>query len=109
MNANETGHDRVRALLEHDPRIVETKMFGGVGFMLNGNMAVGFTKKGELMVRLGEDGEAQAAGLPGADTVDYAHRMGGMLFVSEHAVGDDLDLKRWVDLALRHVETLPPR
>lgn len=109
MNANETGADRVRALLAGDPRIDEKKMFGGLGFMLRGNMVCGFSKKGELIVRIGKDGEAVARQWPGADDMDFEHKMGGMLFVAEHAVGDDADLKRWVDLALSYVETLPAK
>jgi hypothetical protein len=107
VNANETAPDRVRALLVGDPRIEEKKMFGGLGFMLNGNMVCGFSKKGELIVRLGKDGETVAKRLPGAADMDFDHKMGGMLFVAEHAVGDDADLKLWIDLALRYVETLP--
>jgi TfoX/Sxy family transcriptional regulator of competence genes len=109
MNANETGANRVRSLLAGDPRIEEKKMFGGLGFMLNGNMVCGFSKKGELIVRLGKDGEAAARQLPGADDMDFEHKMGGMLFVAEHSVGDDADLRRWIDLALDFVVTLPPK
>lgn len=109
MNGNETAADRVRALLVGDSRIEEKKMFGGLGFMLNGNMVCGFSGKGELIVRLGKDGEAVAKQLPGAGDMDFEHKMGGMLFVAEHAVGDDADLRRWIDLALRYVETLPAK
>ena len=107
MNANETAADRVRALLTRDHRIVEKRMFGGLGFMLNGNMALGVSKKGELMVRLGSDGETAVRDLAGAEGIDFAHRMGGMLFVPDQAIGDDEDLRRWVDLALCYAATLP--
>ena len=109
MNANETGADRVRALLAGDPRIDERKMFGGLGFMLNGNMVCGFSKKGEFIVRLGKDGEIAARELPGAADMDFEHRMGGMLFVAEQALGDDANLKRWIDLALSFGATLPAK
>jgi hypothetical protein len=107
MNGNDSGAERVRALLARDRRIEEKKLFGGLGFMLSGNMVCGFTKKGEFIVRLGPQGEAKAREL--ADDIDFNHKMGGMLFVPEHAVGDDADLRRWIDLALGYVSTLPAK
>ncbi len=44
--------DRIRGTLVDDPNIVERKMFGGVCFMLNGNMLCGVTKSGDLMARM---------------------------------------------------------
>ena len=107
MNGNDSGAERVRALLARDRRIEEKKMFGGLGFMLSGNMVCGFSKKGEFFVRLGPQGEARALEL--AADLDLGHKMGGMLFLPEHAVGDDVDLKRWIDLALGYVSTLPAK
>jgi TfoX/Sxy family transcriptional regulator of competence genes len=109
MNTNETGAERVRALLVNDMRIEERPMFGGRGFLLGGNMVCGFTRKGEMIVRLGDAGEARARGLPGAQGMDFSRRMGGMLFVSEHAIADDDELRQWVTLAVDYVATLPAK
>lgn len=109
MNANEPIADRVRLLLSDDRRVEEKKMFGGLGFMLNGNMALAVSKKGELMVRLGKDGEAAARKLPHVNQLDLAHKMGGMLFVPEEAIAEEQTLKQWVDLATGYTATLPAK
>ncbi len=107
MNGNVEGPERIRALLGADPRVEEKQMFGGMAFMLNGNMACGFTKKGELIVRIGKEMEAEAKKFPGAGGMDFERKMGGMLFVDDHAVADDTMLARWVELSMRFVATLP--
>jgi TfoX/Sxy family transcriptional regulator of competence genes len=100
----------VRSVLALDPRLSERKMFGGLGFMLNGNMALGVTSKGALMVRLGKDNDTRARALPGADQVDFAaKRMGGFLIVGQDALEDDGNLDRWIALALDFTATLPPK
>ena len=109
MNANELITDRVRALLAADSRVEEKKMFGGLGFMLNGNMALAVSKKGELMVRLGTDGEAAAGKLPHVNQLDLSHKMGGMLFVPEEAIAEEQTLRQWVDLATLYTATLPAK
>ena len=109
MNGNIDGPERIRALLGADPRIEEKKMFGGMGFMLNGNMACGFTKKGEMIVRIGKEMEAEARRIPGAETMDFERKMGGMLFVDDSIVADDAALACWVALSLRFVGTLPAK
>ena len=68
MEANELV-GRVRdALAGHDD-VREVKMFGGVSFMLDGNMAVGASERG-LLVRVGKDGHAKAASSPGARAME---------------------------------------
>ena len=49
--------DRIRAQLDDEPGLTERKMFGGIGWMLEGNMAVGLISTG-LLVRLGPDADA---------------------------------------------------
>ena len=109
MNANEPITDRVRLLLAGDRRVEEKKMFGGLGFMLNGNMALAVSKKGELMVRLGRDGETAARQLPHASQLDLAHKMGGMLFVPEEAIAENVTLQQWLDLATSYTSSLPAK
>ena len=53
--ASDALADRLRPLLAGKPGVVEKKMFGGIGFMLRGNMAIGTTAKGELLVRIDPD------------------------------------------------------
>lgn len=84
------------------------KMFGGVAFMVNGNMCVGVTNKSELMVRFAPDRHAEISKWPGAKPMTHGKGdMKGFLFVEPRTVADARSLARWVDLALEHVKTLP--
>jgi TfoX/Sxy family transcriptional regulator of competence genes len=106
----EEGTERLRGLLGDDPNITEKKMFGGVAFMLNGNMLCGYTNKGDLMVRVGKELEPEARKLPGAKDMDFTgKKMGGMLFVDEDALAEDEALKQWIALATRFVGALPAK
>ena len=101
---------RIRARVALDPRVTEKKMFGGIAFMLDGNMFAGITGKGELMVRRDKANEAKARALPGADQVDFeAKRKGGFLFIPADAVEEESHLDNWVQLAHAYVGTLPPK
>jgi TfoX/Sxy family transcriptional regulator of competence genes len=110
MSRMEEGTERLRGLLGDDPNITEKKMFGGVAFMLNGNMLCGYTNKGDLMVRVGKELEPEARKLPGAKDMDFTgKKMGGMLFVDEDALAEDEALKQWIALATRFVGALPAK
>ncbi len=110
MNDMLEGTDRLRDLLGDDPNISEKKMFGGVAFMLNGNMLCGYTNKGKLMVRVGKALEAEARKLPGAQDMDFTgKKMGGMLFVDEEALVAPGALEQWIALATRFVGALPAK
>ena len=82
-------------------------MFGGVGFLLNGNLLVGVWKH-SLIVRLGSD-EGEAALLePHAKEFDVTGRpMKGWVMVDPEGIDDDGQLKAWIERALKFVETLP--
>lgn len=84
------------------------KMFGGVAFMVNGNMSVGITNKGYFMVRVDPARHEELLGLPGARPMDFTHRpMKGFLFVEAEVIADRRALDRWIELSLEYVRTLP--
>ena len=100
--------DRVRSTLATVP-LTEQKMFGGICFMLNGNMLVGASPRG-LMVRVGKDAHARAVSRPHAKPMEQGGRsMVGYIVVGNEGVARDKDLKAWLDLAVAHVSTLPPK
>ncbi|WP_029040859.1 TfoX/Sxy family protein [Cucumibacter marinus] len=102
--------ERIRAIIGDDPNITEKRMFGGLAFMLNGNMLCGYTNKGDFMVRVGKDLEAEARSLPGARDMDYTGKaMAGFLFIDEETLTEDSALARWIALSTRFVGTLPPK
>jgi TfoX/Sxy family transcriptional regulator of competence genes len=90
--------------------VVEKKMFGGAGFMLDGNMLIGTTAKGDLLVRV--DPQKMAAAL--TESGAYAMHMGskamtGFVAVRADALSDDRTIRRWIDYCLRYVKTLPAK
>ncbi len=98
---------RLRAVL-HGPDMREQKMFGGVCFMLNGNMAVG-TLRDELLVRVGKEANDAALKKPHTHPMEMGRPAPGYIMVTAEGTRRDRDLKAWVDIALAHNATLPPK
>jgi TfoX/Sxy family transcriptional regulator of competence genes len=101
---------RIRPILRRKPEIVEKKMFGGIGFMFNGNMAVGTTAKGELLVRIDPKKRESALARNGAFAMSMGQRpMTGFVAVTSDVIDDPGELKAWVRYALDYASTLPPK
>jgi hypothetical protein len=97
----------VRAALA-DVAVREVRMFGGVGFMLNGNMLVATSKRG-LLARVGKDAQAAALARPGARIMEMRGRiMQGYVFIDPSAL-TKASVADWLRLARAFVETLPPK
>ncbi|MEE9387471.1 MAG: TfoX/Sxy family protein [Paracoccaceae bacterium] len=89
--------------------ITERNMFGGLCFMLNGNMLCGVSPKG-CMFRVGKPREDQARAIAGAGPMTFTGRpMGGMIDVSEEAFNDDTRRAKWLALAIRNAQSLPAK
>ncbi|MEP2530472.1 TfoX/Sxy family protein [Shimia sp.] len=87
----------------------EKKMFGGLCFMLNGNMLCG-VHKGGGMFRVGKDNEAAALEIEGVDPLSFTGRkMGGMVDVNEDLIGDDDRRAQVMALAMDFVSSLPAK
>ncbi len=99
--------DDVRARLSGYDGITEREMFGGIAFMVNGNMAVGVIGD-KLMVRVGKDSHDQVVTLSGARTFDMAGRpMRGWVSVSPEGFESDATLDEWVRRGAAYAESLP--
>ena len=86
------------------------KMFGGVAFMVNGNMSLGITNKGKLMVRFDPTRHKEIQKWPGTLPMTYGKgEMKGFLFVDPEAVADRRALDNWVKLSLEYVGALPKK
>ncbi len=106
--ASEALGKRLRPLLARRPGVVEKKMFGGIGFMLHGNMVVGTTAAGDLLVRVDPDKLDAALKRPGAFQMMMGERpMKGFVAVAAADVPDPEDLKHWIDFAMDYTRTLP--
>ncbi len=98
----------VHAALLGAGTIREVKMFGGIGFMLNGNLIAGASKRG-LLLRVGKDRLREALALPGARPMEMKGRtMEGYIYV-DHPALHDRAVQACIRLALPHVLSLPPK
>jgi len=107
MAFNETLADRIREALARKKGIEEKKMFGGIGFLLNGNMLVGVWKD-SLIVRLGDDQDEEALLEPHVSEFNITGRaMKGWVLVGPEGVEEDGQVKTWIQRAVKSVSKLP--
>ena len=100
---------RIRHALARHKNVEERKMFGGVGFLLNGNLLVGVWKD-SLCVRLGPDQAEEALLEPHVKEFDITGRpMKGWVLVEPKGVEDDDQLAGWIQRAMKFVGTLPAK
>ncbi len=100
---------RMRSILGEVSGLAEKKMFGGVGYLVNGNMACGVNGD-RLIVRIPEAEYTEALNLPHVQVFDMTGRpMKGWITVDPSGVENDKDLKIWVDRGLEYSRTLPPK
>jgi TfoX/Sxy family transcriptional regulator of competence genes len=109
MACDEQLVERIRAVLADVRGVGERRMFGGVCFTINGNMACGVVKD-DLMVRVGPDNYTGALKRPHARPMDFTGRpMKGYVFIAAPGIKSASSLKGWVGAAVTHVRTLPPK
>ena len=109
MAFSEELAERIRQGLARRKGIEEKKMFGGIGFLLNGNMLVGVWKD-SLIVRLGPEEGDEALKEPHIKEFDITGRaMKGWVLVAPEGVEADDELSGWVQRAVKFVNTLPAK
>ncbi len=100
---------RIREALTHAHGVVEKKMFGGLAFMLHGNMCVGVSGD-ELMVRVGPDGYDEALVQPHAREMDFTGKpLRGFVYVEALGFESDQDLEAWIERGARFARSLPAK
>jgi TfoX/Sxy family transcriptional regulator of competence genes len=100
--------DRIRLLVDGDPRVVEKKMFGGLSFLLNGHILIAARKDGSALLSVGKDHNDEALSRSGATQMIHNGRiMRGFIFVDADAMEDDDDLREWVATAEKWVAAMP--
>lgn len=101
--------ERLRPLLARKKGFGEKKMFGGLCYTINGNMCCGIVKD-QLMLRLGNEGAAEALKHPHARPMDFTGKpMKSMIYIVPEGIAEDEDLKAWVTKALDFAKTLPAK
>ena len=98
---------RIREALDEPDGLSEKKMFGGLCFLVGGNMACGVIGE-ELMVRVGPDAYADSLEEPHAREMDFTGRaLRGMVYVSAEGTEDDAELSAWVTRGANFAASLP--
>ena len=101
--------ERIRAALKRQSGITEKKMFGGICFLLHGNMLVAIWIDG-LVARLGPEVGQAALAQPHVRPMDLTGRpMKGWVIIAPEGIAADSDLKSWIQLAKEFVKGLEPK
>ena len=109
MAFSETLAERIRQRVGRRKNIEEKKMFGGVGFLLGGNMLIGVWRD-SLIVRLGPEQGDAALKEPHVKAFDITGRpMKGWVLVAPEGIADDEKLGGWIQRAVKFVEKLPEK
>ena len=105
MAYDEELADRIRALLDDRDGVTEKKMFGGLGFMIGGNMAIAASGQGGILVRVDpEESDELVATTPAEPMEMRGRQMAGWLRVDP---ADDDELAAWVDRGVSFARSLP--
>jgi TfoX/Sxy family transcriptional regulator of competence genes len=109
MAYDEALAERVRGVIGEHPGLREQKMFGGLAFLVDGNMSVGIVGD-ELMVRVGADGHGDALDQAHARPMDFTGKpMKGFVYVAKPGFRTAAALQRWVDRGVGFAESLPKK
>ena len=109
MPYDENLAERVREVLRRRRGIREKKMFGGLAFLVNGNMACGILGR-DLMVRVGPDAYEASLKKAGVRPMDFTGRpLRGMVYVGARGYRRATSLEAWVEQGLSFALSLPPK
>lgn len=101
---------RIRTLVAEVPDLTEKKMFGGLSFLVGGNMAIAASGKGGILVRVDpEESTALVAGTPAEVMVMRGRPMEGWLLVAPEHVRTEQSLGVWVKRGTSYAASLPSK
>ncbi|WP_028643141.1 TfoX/Sxy family protein [Nocardioides sp. URHA0020] len=110
MAYDEALAEQLREVAAGLPGISERKMFGGLAFLVHGNMAVAASGSGGLLLRVPPERTAELLGEPHTDEFVMRERsMAGWLRVEPGGLATYDDVERWAEIGLDHAATLPPK
>jgi TfoX-like protein len=110
MAYDEVLANRLRECLQAEPGITEKAMFGGLAFMVNGNMAVSASGQGGLLLRVAPAQTQSLVGKPHAQPFEMRGRaMDGWLRVDADGAKTSRDLRKWVAIGVTYARSLPPK
>ena len=101
---------RIRELVVDERGLTEKKMFGGLAFLVNGNMSVAASGQGGLLVRVDPDESEALVRKPGVEMMEMRGRsMPGWLRVESGVVRTKKQLAPWVERGVGYARSLPPK
>ena len=110
MAYDEDLANRIRELLSGEDAVTEKKMFGGLAFLLNGNMAVIASGQGGLLVRIDPDESDEAIAREHVSLMEMGGRsMTGWIRVAPEGLTSKDDLAPWVERGVAYTKSLPPK
>jgi len=110
MAYDEDLADRIRELIAAERGVDEKRMFGGLAFLINGNMSVAVSRQGGLMVRIPPVETEKLLARDHVEPMIMAGREArGWLRVSSDGVKTKRQLQSWVTRGVDHAKSLPPK
>jgi TfoX/Sxy family transcriptional regulator of competence genes len=110
MAYDEELADRIRSLLGDRPGLTEQKMFGGLAFLIGGNMAIAASGQGGILVRVDPQESDELVASTSAEVMEMRGRaMSGWLRVDSSDVAGDEELAAWVERGAAFAGSLPPK
>ena len=109
MAYDEDLAEQIRALIGHERGLREQKMFGGLAFLINGNMAIAASGQGGLLVRADPDGSERLLAAGARPMVMRGRAMGGWLRVSADRARTRAQLLKWVSVGTAYARSLPKK
>lgn len=110
MAYDEELANRIRELIAGEPGLTEKRMFGGLAFLIGGNMSVAASGQGGLMVRVDPDETDELVAKPHAEPfVMRGREMKGWLRVDDEGVRTKRQLEPWVKRGVAYARSLPPK
>jgi TfoX/Sxy family transcriptional regulator of competence genes len=102
--------ERLREQLAQVENVTEKGMFGGLAFLINGNMAVSASRRGDLLVRVGPQHSEEALARPHTQQMESRGRpMSGWIWVAEEGLRTKRQLQPWVRRSVEFASSLPPK
>ena len=110
MAYDEELAERIRGLVGDEEGLTEKKMFGGLAFLINGNMSVSASGQGGLLLRVDPDQTDALVGEPHAQPfVMRGRAMDGWMRVDPDGLASERDLGQWVARGVAYARSLPPK
>lgn len=101
---------RIWRILGHDEAVSQRKMFGGLAYLLDGNMVCAASRTGDLLIRVGPGHQAKTQSQPHVRPMVHGQRvMTGFFYVAPEGIATDDALASWIETAVAFVQSLPPK